>query len=165
MIHETLENIENEIRRHTGRITGVDFQTSLEVLKKEIEKEIAITEVEKPTFDLFFEKLAFKENGKGKHPALAFLIATVKIRKLNSTMLQRMTEYCKILTTEVTQRQWNNQELILNPLQKITSACRDAQSFLNPKIAPSYQYEIKASALNEEEKQILLTAIKEISEK
>ncbi len=162
-MYETLENIRNHIRSHVGKITGKEFQPALEMLKQEFEKNAAITPEEKPAFDLFFEKLEYKDNGKGKYPGLAFLLAALEFKKVNKIdTLQKMEEFAKNIVKELTPRMWESSELALNPLQRIVNACRDSRSFLNPKIASTYEYEIKASQLNEREKQILLDAIKEI---
>ncbi len=163
-MHDTLESIQNQVRQHVGKITGKEFQPALEMLKSEFEKNIAISQDEKPAFDMFFEKLAYKENGKGKYASLAFLLAALEFKKFNKIeTLKKMGEFAKQIVKELTPRMWENSELILNPLQKIVNACRDSGSFLNPNLAKTYEYEIKASTLTENEKQILLNAIKEIS--
>ncbi len=165
-MHETLENIQNHVRSHVGKITGKEFQPALGMLKEEFQKNAAITPEEKPAFDLFFEKLRYKDNGKGAYPGLAFLLAALEFKKVNKKeTLQKMEEFAKNIVKELTPRMWENSELVLNPLQKIVNACRDSTSFLNPRIAKTYEYEIKASLLTSQEKEILLAAINEISGK
>ncbi len=163
-MHETLEKIQNHLRKQSGKITGSEFQPALELLKKEIEKEIKITREEKIAFDLFFEKLKYKENGKGFYPSLAFLLAAVEFHKIEKReTLKKIEETAKQLQKELMPRMWEYCELFLGPLQKIIQACRDSQSFLIPNIANTYNYEIKNSALSENEKKTLLEYIKQIT--
>src|SRR3989338_1657666 len=118
-MYETLENIRNHLRQDVGKITGSEFQPSLEMLKTEFEKYLVITPEEKPAFDLFFEKLAHKENGKGKYPGLAFLLAALEFKKINKVeTIQKMEEFAKNIVKELTPRMWENSELALNPLQR-----------------------------------------------
>ncbi len=156
-IRQALENIQNQLRQHEGKITGKELQPALEMLKKEIENNIEIAAEEKDAFDLFFEKLSYNENGKGKHPGLAFLLAAIDFHRLNKVeTLKKMEDLTSQIVKEITRRMWENSELVLSPLQKISNACRDSQSFLTPKLASTYEFEIKASTLNESEKKTLI---------
>lgn len=163
-IYETLDEIHNYLRRHEGKITGKELQPALEMLKAHFEQHFPMAEDEKKAFNLLFEKLAIKENGKGLYPALAFLLAAVEFNKIGKVdTLKKIGEYAKRLVKELTPRMWEYQEIVLSPLQKINNACRDVESFLNPRITKTYEYEIKASTLPEAEKQILLEEIKKIA--
>lgn len=159
-IHQALENIQNQLRQHEGKITGKELQPALEMLKKEIENNIEIVVEEKNAFNLFFEKLAYNENGKGKYPGLAFLLAAIEFHRLNKVeTLKKIDELATQIVREITRRLWENSELALSPLQKISNACRDSQSFLTQKLASTYVFEIKASTLNESEKKTLIEFI------
>ncbi|MFH1247055.1 MAG: hypothetical protein V1644_01620, partial [Candidatus Micrarchaeota archaeon] len=157
--------IQNHLRKHDGQITGVELQTSLEMLKNHFEKQVEMSAEEKKAFDKFFEMLSYKENGKGKYASLAFLLAAIEFQKINSQALEKTCAIAKDIEKELTPRLWQNHEMFLAPLQKINNACRDSQSFLNPKLARTYEYEIKASTLTENEKKILLEEMQKISGK
>ncbi|MDP3742474.1 MAG: hypothetical protein Q8R15_04110 [Candidatus Micrarchaeota archaeon] len=165
-IYETLDEIHNYLRKHEGKITGKELQPALEMLKAHFEQHFPMTLEEKKAFDLLFEKLSYHDNGKGAFPALAFLLAAVEFNKIGKLdTLKKIGEYAKRLVKELTPRVWEYQEIVLAPLQKINNACRDVESFLNPRITKTYEYEIKASTMTENEKQMLLEEIKKIAEK
>jgi len=166
-IAHTLEAIQNQLRKHSGKIIGTEFQPMLELLKIEIEqaiemeKAIEIEHEAKPMIDDFFEKLSYQENGKGKYAALGFLLSVMQMKKAGKDqLLPQMGEFCRQVVKELSPRHWEFDSIALASLQKIINACRDGQSFLNPKIAKTYEFEIKESRLNEKEKRMLLEFIK-----
>lgn len=160
---DTLDNVQNQLRQHSGKIIGTEFQPMLELIKAEIKNEIKPEPLIQPLFNLFFEKLAYEVNGKGKYPGLAFLLAVVELKKAGKEeILKPIGKYCKNVVNELTPRHWEHDSIALGCLQKIINACRDGQSFLNPKIATTYIYEIKESRLTEEEKKTLVEFIKTV---
>ena len=161
-----LDDIHNYLRQHQGKVTGKELQPALEMLKIRFEQKITMETGEKPAFNLFFEKLSYHDNGKGAYPGLAFLLAAVEFQRVGKTqVLKNIREFASALVKELTPRLWEYQEIVLSPLQKINNACRDSESFLNPGITKTYEYEIKASTLSENEKKILLEEMNKISVK
>ena len=165
-LFETMEDIQNHLRQHEGKVTGKELQPALEMLKAHFEKKIEITSEDKEAFDMLFEKLAYNDNGKGKYPALAFLLAAIEFYKNGRIeTLKKIREYATTLVKELTPRMWEYQEIALSPLQRINNACRDSESFLNTKLVKTYEYEIQASRLNDRDKNLLLEYVKKISGK
>ncbi|MBI4406504.1 hypothetical protein HY571_01170 [Candidatus Micrarchaeota archaeon] len=160
----TLEEMQNYLRKQSGKITGREFQPALQIVKKEFEKNIEINQEQKTAFDMLFEKLEYKENGKPKHPGVAVLLVASEFQKIETTLLNRIETLCKALSKELTQRTWEYSELFLHPLQRINNACRDIKSFLNPRIADTYEFEIRQSTLPEHEKKALLEFMKKTTE-
>ncbi len=160
-IFSTLEEMQGYLRKQSGKITGKEFQPALEILKKELEKNIGLKTEEKASFDLLFEKLEYKENGKPKYPGVAVLLAASYFQKTGVKTLDELETIAKTLSKELTQRSWEYSELFLHPLQRISNACRDIKSFLNPRIADTYEFEIRQSTLLENEKKTLLEFMKQ----
>lgn len=163
-LYETLQEIQNHLRQHEGKVTGKELQPALGMLKTHFEKKIEITDADREAFDMLFEKLSYNDNGKGKYPALAFLLAAIEFYKTNRLeTLKKIREFANALVKELTPAMWEYQEIALAPLQRISNACRDAESFLNPKLTKTYAYEIGASRLNDKDKNLLLEYMKKIA--